>query len=102
MKKAKILLLLGVVLLSSCQKTPSTSSSLDDNSSSSGQMTYTVTWENYGGSVLEVDKDVKKGTIPTYNGETPLKTADKKFIYNFSHWSPEIEAVIKDVTYIAQ
>ena len=33
----------------------------------------TVIWENYDGSILEIDENVAYGAIPTYDGEMPVK-----------------------------
>ncbi len=52
--------------------------------------TYTVTWKNYDGTVLETDKDVLEGTMPEYNGDVPTKEG-----FNFSGWSPELSEVKK-------
>ena len=59
--------------------------------------TCTVTWVNYDNEVLEVDENVPKGTLPTYDGETPTRT---DFI--FTGWDPEVTEVTADVTYVAQ
>ena len=64
--------------------------------------TYTVTWKNYDGSVLETDTGVVHGTTPTYNGATPTKPEDENFTYTFNGWSPALEAVTGDVEYVAQ
>jgi hypothetical protein len=64
--------------------------------------TYTVTWKNYDGSVLETDTGVVHGTTPTYNGATPQKAEDENFTYTFDGWSPALEAVTGDVEYVAQ
>ncbi len=64
--------------------------------------TYTVTWKNYDGSVLETDTGVTHGTTPTYNGATPGKAEDENFTYTFDGWSPAPKAVTDDTEYIAQ
>ena len=64
--------------------------------------TYTVTWKNHDGSVLETDTGVVHGTTPTYNGATPQKAEDENFTYTFNGWSPALEAVTGDVEYTAQ
>lgn len=64
--------------------------------------TYTVTWKNWNGDVLETDTDVAEDTTPTYDGEPPEKAEDEKYTYTFAGWSPEITAVTGDTTYTAQ
>ena len=63
--------------------------------------TYTVTWINENGAVLETDTEVPYGTTPEYNGTTPAKDATDEFTYTFDKWSPEIVAVTCDATYTA-
>lgn len=64
-------------------------------------LSFTVTWKNYDGSVLETDENVAGGTIPTYNGATPIKPADAVYTYTFAGWSPAVTTVIGETTYIA-
>ena len=64
--------------------------------------TYTITWVNYDGSVLEIDKNVVYGKMPTYDGRTPSKPSDLKYSYTFSGWSPDITVATEDKTYVAQ
>lgn len=62
--------------------------------------TYTVTWKN-GEEVLEVDENVPENTVPTYDGETPVKADEDGITYIFAGWTPEVTAVTGDVTYTA-
>ena len=61
----------------------------------------TVTWTNWDGTVLEIDKNVAIGTTPTYDGAEPTREADSEHVYVFKGWTPEISAVDADVTYKA-
>ncbi|MBO4217033.1 MAG: hypothetical protein J5940_03725, partial [Clostridia bacterium] len=67
-----------------------------------GVETFTVTWVNYDGTVLETDKNVIKGTLPKYDGATPVKPDDDTYTYDFSGWSPAVENASRNVTYTAQ
>ena len=62
---------------------------------------YTVTWINEDGTVLETDEDIPYGSAPQYDGETPTKAATAEFSYTFDSWTPALEDVIGDVTYKA-
>lgn len=62
--------------------------------------TYTVIWKN-GDVILEIDKNLELGTIPSYDGETPTKDDTVQYSYEFKGWSSEIVPVSSNVTYNA-
>ena len=104
----RLILSLTAVSLCSCTINGSDNgSSADsdgaDNSSSATKINkYTITWQNYDGTVLEVDRDVEEGSTPSYDGSTPTKPGDAQYSYSFTGWSPEITTVTGDKTYTAQ
>ena len=62
---------------------------------------FTVTWQNYDGTVL-AQKEVREGVVPRYTGVMPIKPAVNGKFYNFIGWSPELTAVTSNVTYTAR
>ena len=62
---------------------------------------YTITWQNYDGTVLKTEENVLFGTMPAYDGENPEREADVQFSYDFAGWEPQVTAVSKNVTYTA-
>ena len=89
MKKISVLFILPSLLITACHF-PKKSSS-----------TYTITWLNDNQDILEIDENVKKGEMPVYNGEEPVKEDDEEYHYTWTGWSPEIHVVDKDETYVA-
>lgn len=63
---------------------------------------YTITWKNYDGTVLETDYNVSYGSTPSYNSSTPTKPSDNTYTYSFSSWSPSVATVTGNATYTAQ
>lgn len=85
MRKRPLLLLVGL-LLPSCQN---------------AEVSFTVTWVDDDGTVLETDRGVKEGSLPHYDGATPSKPADDFYTYPFLGWDKDLAPVTADVTYTA-
>ncbi len=62
---------------------------------------FTVSWLNYDGTLLATDS-VNYGSVPSYTGETPTKASDGEYDYTFSSWSPSVQAIYQDTSYVAQ
>ena len=65
----------------------------------------TITWENYDGTILEIDENVPYGSIPSYDGELPVKPGDGIYSYSFSTWMCDnkkgIKPAFEPCTYVA-
>lgn len=122
--KAMPLLALLSLLVISCNKPSPTTSSNEESSKETStkvtsseestesskesstttsilEETYTITWKNHDGTILEVDENVKKGDTPSYDGAAPTKPNDDRYSYTFNGWDPSISEVIKDEVYTA-
>ena len=63
--------------------------------------TYTITWVDEDGTVLETDTDVAYGATPSYDGEEPTKAATSTATFTFAGWTPDVVTVTEDATYTA-
>ena len=88
MRKMKFLLPIAASLLalSACPKKES----------------FEITWMNRDNSVLYVSKDVKKGEMPEYKGETPTYVEPGGPNYKFVGWDPEVVPAVANATYVAK
>ena len=62
---------------------------------------YEITWKNWDGTVLEVDKNVLEESVPTYDGAEPTREESDQFSYQFIGWTPEVVSASGDATYVA-
>lgn len=85
-----------LVSSSSNSSTVSSSNNTDPN-----PVTFTITWANWDGYILEIDSNVPYGSFPSYDGATPQKEGDEQYSYIFDGWSPAIGTVIGNATYTA-
>ena len=64
-------------------------------------VTYTVTFKNYDGTVLE-EVTVNAGSAAQYTGATPEKAADSEYRYEFDGWDVEFDNVNSDLIVTAK
>ena len=61
---------------------------------------YAVSYLDYDGSLIRTDS-VEYGSMPQYQGDEPARTATAEYTYNFTGWTPAMEAVTGDAVYTA-
>jgi hypothetical protein len=61
---------------------------------------YVVIFQNEEGTQLQVDS-LYYGSTPVFRGTPPTKENTAQYSYSFAGWSPQITAVIGDITYTA-
>ena len=64
------------------------------------QISYTITWKNYDGTVLQ-SGTVKKDETPSYTGPQPVKPEDDDYTYTFAGFTPNVTKAIANATYTA-
>ena len=107
MKKSyKLITILGALslLLTGCNTVTRSSAQSSSDASSSSEpkpVTYTITWKNYDGKVLEVDENVAKDALPTYDGTDPMRQGNEQYTYNWTGWTPKVVNATADATYTA-
>lgn len=63
--------------------------------------TYTITWKDYDGTVLEVDEGVDFGAVPTFDQTFPTRAEEESCTYEFSGWTPSVGKAVANQTYVA-
>lgn len=61
---------------------------------------YTVTFKNYDGTILQTDS-IEVEETPIYSNSIPTREQDDKYTYTFNGWTPSITEVYADIEYTA-
>ena len=72
--------------------------SCDELSVEPYEQTYTIIWQNDDGTILEMDRNVKEGALPTYDGGIPTKQGNDRYSYEFAGWDIQIAAVTENIS----
>ena len=68
----------------------------------SNLVSFTITWKNEDGTVLETDQNVAYNATPTYDGSTPTKAETAQYTYTFAGWNPTVSVATADAIYTAK
>ncbi len=60
---------------------------------------YTVKWSVDG--FIKEEKLYKYGEMPVYSGAVPSRPSTSEFDFTFAGWTPEVNKVTQDITYVA-
>lgn len=101
MKKIGIYSLTFVVIdlatLGGCAVNKNTSNNAPIN-----EETFTITWKNWDGTILEVDENVSYGTMASYDSDDPTKPDNDEYAYIWEgEWSSPVGYVYSDCVYVA-
>ena len=97
-----LLTVLATFSLSACDEETNIENGKSENLNNDSTENYTVTWINDDESVLETDKNVKKGDMPSYDGSTPVKEGNAEYSYIFDGWDKELLSVSGNISYKAK
>ena len=61
---------------------------------------YTIRFKNEDGTVMQTSQ-VAYGTMPSYSGETPVKSATAQYSYSFAGWDKTLAKVVGNEDYTA-
>jgi uncharacterized repeat protein (TIGR02543 family) len=62
---------------------------------------YTVTWKDDDGTILETDTNIPYGAMPSFDGTEPSKASTERIQYSFNGWAPTTSTVVGDAVYTA-
>lgn len=62
---------------------------------------YFVVYRNYNGTELQRTHCTQGSALPDYNGQTPLRAEDSKYVYSFGGWQAAVSERVDEVVYQA-
>ena len=62
---------------------------------------YHVIFKDYDGTVLQ-DTEVEYGSMPRYNGKTPVREHDDNYLYTFAGWQEEFKPIVGETVFNAK
>ena len=97
-----------VLFLISCGSSDTANNTTSQNDTSnnginddSSTVEYTITWKNYDGTTIMTSK-CDYGSMPIYDGDTPVKQSTDEYNYVFEGWYPSLSIVKSSQEYTAR